>query len=157
MITMAGFVVLMIILWLFATIVSVFIMNFFIMGSYKLHISMDEMLILMLKGQLRDYERMEATRSLMNLIMDLATHAAILDFQVFVDTHHMDKVTRANVKELVAQVAKRVRDAIDFEKIKETDTCFKEEFYESYIVDVSTKIVKDLLAKQVINYIEEEG
>lgn len=157
MIGMTGFIVLMIILWILATIVSIFVMDFFITRSYKLHISMDEMLILMLKGQLRDYERMEATKSLMNLIMDLATHAAILDFQVFVDTHHMDKVTRANVKDLVAQVAKRVRDAIDFEKIRETDTCFKEEFYESYIIDVSTKIVKDLLAKEVINFIEEEG
>lgn len=116
-----------------------------------------ELMIAGLKNQLQEFTKVDNSREILVLIIQLATHIASCEFQNFIDTHHLKKATRANIKDLVKRVAQRTRDAVNVNEINSSETYFSDVFIDNYIIDICTKLIKDLLAKEVIEIIEEEG
>lgn len=89
------------------------------------------------------------SEKLLEFIKMLTSQIAILKFRTFVDNHEIDKITKANIQNLVADVAETVNVSINADHIDFDDVLFTKEFYENYIIDTSLITIKGLLNKTI--------
>jgi hypothetical protein len=89
------------------------------------------------------------SEKLLEFIRMLTTQISVLKFRTFVDNHEMDKITKANIQKLVAEVAESVNTSINSTNIDFDDILFTKEFYENYIVETSLITIKNLLNKTI--------
>jgi hypothetical protein len=116
-----------------------------------------QLLITDLKTRLNNHKEIDTSVAIKKFILELVTDIAIMDFRDFKDSHKMDKITRANVRDLVSQVATESRNMIDMYKLDNYATLFNTEFYDKYIILSASTVVKNLLDNEVAHIIDEEG
>ena len=86
---------------------------------------------------------------MLDFVKMLTSQIAVLRFRTFVDTHELDKITKANVQKLVTDVAETVHNSINIDNIDFEDMLFNKEFFEKYIIETSLITIKSLLDKAV--------
>ena len=63
----------------------------------------------------------------------------------------MSKVTKANVEELVKDIAHMANNSLNMDNIFLDDTFFTKEFVENYIVETTVILVKQMMEKEFNN------
>jgi len=91
----------------------------------------------------------EYSEKMLDFVKMLTSQIAVLRFRTFVDTHELDKITKANVQKLVTDVAETVHNSINIDNIDFEDMLFNKEFFEKYIIETSLITIKSLLDKAV--------
>ena len=125
--------------------------------SYRQERIQSKMLISYLEERLKSYSVLDTSEMIRKIIIQVVTDVAIMNFHEFKDSHDMQKVTRANVRDLVEKVARDSRAMFDIDKIKEYDNILGKGSCDKYIVCMSSTLVKNILEKEVITIIKEEG
>ena len=125
--------------------------------SYRHERIQNKMLISELESRLKSYSVLDTSEMIRNIIIQVVTDIAIMDFREFKDSHDIQKVTRAKIRDLVKKVAIDSREMFDVEKLEEYDSILGEGSCDKYIVYMASTLVKNILEKEVINIIEEEG
>lgn len=99
---------------------------------------------------------LQYSKDMIEFIRMIIAQTAVLKFKEFCDRHQQfDKVTEANVKTLVSDVAIAVNKSINNSNIMFSDTLFTREFYNHYLVETTTAYVKDLVDKKVAELVVE--
>ena len=88
-------------------------------------------------------------------IRTLVTHTAIMKFDVFIDDHELDKTNRAHYVNLVKDVAETVHKAINENKLDYSRLIFNQRYLDSYIIESSSMVVKELLEKEVAEVVDQ--
>ena len=97
------------------------------------------------------------SNELLAYIQSIASQIAGLKVREFYDSHRIDRVTRANIASLAAEVAREVNKSININCIKFENILITKEFYESYIVNISFALVKALFDDVVDSNVGLEG
>lgn len=118
-------------------------------------IKRDEIRVMMQSKPIDPSDRIKYSNEVLDFVLKIVAQEAVLYFRNFTDTHTIEKVTLAQVKNIVSDVATKVNDSmkrtnIDFELV-----IFTQDFYNHFIVQSSMDYVKQLLAKYVIAIVEE--
>lgn len=118
-------------------------------------IKRDEIRVMMQPKPIDPSDRIKYSNEVLDFVLKIVAQEAVLYFRNFTDTHTIEKVTLAQVKNIVSDVATKVNDSmkrtnIDFELV-----IFTQDFYNHFIVQSSMDYVKQLLAKYVIAIVEE--
>ena len=91
----------------------------------------------------------EYSNKVLELIRSIIGQIAVIKFKNFQDKHEMTKVTEANVKALVNEVATMAYGSLNMENIFLEDTFFTKEFMEQYIVDTTVILIKQMMEKTI--------
>lgn len=91
----------------------------------------------------------EYSTKILDYINAFTVQVATLNFRNFLDTHELEKVTKATLSGLVEETASMVNDSMVKENIMFEDALFTEEFYDKYIINIVMVTIKDLLDKAV--------
>lgn len=118
-------------------------------------IKRDEIRVMMQSKPIDPSDRIKYSNEVLDFVLKIVAQEAVLYFRNFTDTHTIEKVTLAQVKNIVSDVATKVNDSmkrtnIDFELV-----IFTQDFYNHFIVQSSMDYVKQLLAKYIIAIVEE--
>lgn len=99
------------------------------------------------------------SKEILELIRKVIAQIAILKFRTFRDRHadKINLVTQSNIESLAGDVAESVYKSLNPEVLTFKDTFFTKEFYESFIVETSILMVKDLWAKTLKEIDEKDG
>lgn len=89
------------------------------------------------------------SRKVIRIIRDISIQASVDSFQEFADGHELNKVTKAQIQNLITTTAEYIKSSIDFDSIDFNRTIYKRTYLESYIVNTVVKSLKDLLNKAV--------
>lgn len=98
----------------------------------------------------------EYSKQVLEFIRMMVGQVAVIKFRTFIDNRKIEKISKANVEELVADVARTVNRSINMSNIQIENTVYSREFFEEYIVESSVMIIKDLLARDLNNIRDEE-
>lgn len=98
----------------------------------------------------------EYSKQVLEFIRMMVGQVAVIKFRTFIDNRKIEKISKANVEELVADVARTVNRSINMSNIQIENTVYSREFFEEYIVESSVMIIKDLLARDLNNITDEE-
>ncbi len=99
---------------------------------------------------------LEYSKDMIEFIRMMVAQQALLKYKEFVDKHkQIDKITEANVKNLVEEVANSAHQAINHANIMFSDTIFTRDFYNHYIVETSMMYVKELIKKLIGDNIDD--
>ena len=78
----------------------------------------------------------EYSTKILDYINAFTVQVATLNFRNFLDTHELEKVTKATLSGLVEETASMVNDSMVKENIMFEDALFTEEFYDKYIINI---------------------
>lgn len=98
----------------------------------------------------------EYSKQVLEFIRMMVGQVAVIKFRTFIDNRKIEKISKANVEELVADVARTVNRSINMSNIQIENTVYSREFFEEYIVESSVMIIKELLARDLNNITDEE-
>lgn len=98
----------------------------------------------------------EYSKQVLEFIRMMVGQVAVIKFRTFIDNRKIEKISKANVEELVADVARTVNRSINMSNIQIENTVYSREFFEEYIIESSVMIIKDLLARDLNNITDEE-
>lgn len=99
---------------------------------------------------------LDYSKDLIEFIRTIIGQQAVLKFRDFQDKYRqVDKITAANCKKLVEDIAVSSNAAINRNNIQFDAAIFNESFYNEYIVQTSMMYAKDLVAKLVGDNIDE--
>lgn len=93
----------------------------------------------------------EYSNKVLELIRSIVGQIAVLKFRTFRDGRDMSKVTKANVEELVKDIAHMANNSLNMDNIFLDDTFFTKEFVENYIVETTVILVKQMMEKEFNN------
>ena len=100
-------------------------------------------------------DMIEYSNKLLDYIREFTMQVTVLKFQVFRDSHDVEKLTEGIIKGFVAEVAKEVYGYITHDKIDFTRTLFTSEFFDNYIISTVVSSTKSLIDKTIDGYYEE--
>ena len=100
-------------------------------------------------------DMIEYSNKLLDYIREFTMQVTVLKFQVFRDSHDVEKLTEGIIKGFVAEVAKEVYGYITRDKIDFTRTLFTSEFFDNYIISTVVSSTKSLIDKTIDGYYEE--
>lgn len=95
----------------------------------------------------RKEKSIEYSNNIMKYIREFIAQIATLQFKTFVDGHNMNKITEANIKKLVQDIAEEVKTALNEVNILFDNMLFTKDFYDKYIVETTVITVKTMLEK----------
>lgn len=91
----------------------------------------------------------EYSRQVLDFIRMMVSQVAVIKFRTFIDNRKVDKISKNNIGDLVADVATTVNKSINMSNIQIDNTIYSREFFEQYIVETSVLMVKELLEKNL--------
>ena len=83
----------------------------------------------------------------MKYLREFIGQIAVIKFKAFIDSHKMDKITEINIKKLIDDIATTTNKSINRSNILFDNTIITEEFYESYVIETTIILVKEMLEK----------
>ena len=89
------------------------------------------------------------SNKVLELVRSIIGQIAVIKFRNFQDSHDMSKVTEANVKSLVKDVATMAMGSLNMKNIFLEDTFFTKDFIEQYIIDTTVILIKQMMEKAV--------
>lgn len=92
-------------------------------------------------------QSIEYSRNLMKYLREFIGQIAVIKFKAFIDSHKMDKITEINIKKLIDDIATTTNKSINRSNILFDNTIITEEFYESYVIETTIILVKEMLEK----------
>lgn len=96
------------------------------------------------------------SNKLLDYIKIFVAQVASIKFRNFIDTHDITKINKTIVGGLIEEIAIEVKNSINDNNVIFQDALFTKEFYDGFIVQSTTIIVKDLLEKVIENNDMEE-
>lgn len=99
-------------------------------------------------------ESLRYSEDMLDFIKLVVAQVSVIQFRKFTDGHKMEKVTLAQVKNIVSEIAGTVNKAIIRDNIEFDTTIFTREFFDSYIIETTSMFVKQLLEKYIIDVID---
>lgn len=92
-------------------------------------------------------QSIEYSRNLMKYLREFIGQITVIKFKAFIDSHKMDKITEINIKKLIDDIATTTNKSINRSNILFDNTIITEEFYESYVIETTIILVKEMLEK----------
>jgi hypothetical protein len=96
-----------------------------------------------------DRSRINYTISLMKFLKDFSGEITIMKFHEFRDKVDFTKVNEEKIKRLIEDIATTINSSINWHNISIEESLLNEEFYNTYIVNNTIIIVKELTSKVI--------
>lgn len=84
----------------------------------------------------------EYSSSILKFIREYIANIAMLEFNEFRDSHDMEKITLANIRNLAKTVAEKSRHGLKLDSVNSVHLLYTGESLDAYIVKTSMEIVK---------------
>ena len=89
------------------------------------------------------------SEQLLDFIQRITIQSSVLKYKEFVDNHELDKITRAQVQNLVTDTTVETKEHINLDLIDYDELLYDRQFIEMYIIQTSITTIKKLLEKSV--------
>ena len=93
--------------------------------------------------------RITYTKQTLDFLKELCQQTALLRFRDFIDNHEISKTTRSNYAAIVDVTARFIHDSLMRTNIKYDDLLVSQEYVNTYIIEVTSITIRDLLEKTI--------
>lgn len=94
-------------------------------------------------------EKIKYTTDMIDFIKVLCQQTSLLRFRDFIDNHEISKTTRSNYATIVDETARSIHNSLMRTNIKYDDLLVSQEYVNSYIIEVTSITIRDLLEKTI--------
>ena len=94
-------------------------------------------------------EKIKYTTDMIDFIKVLCQQTSLLRFRDFIDNHEISKTTRSNYAAIVDETARSIHNSLMRTNIKYDDLLVSQEYVNSYIIEVTSITIRDLLEKTI--------
>lgn len=94
-------------------------------------------------------EKIKYTTDMINFIKVLCQQTSLLRFRDFIDNHEISKTTRSNYAAIVDETARSIHNSLMRTNIKYDDLLVSQEYINTYIIEVTSITIRDLLEKTI--------
>ena len=94
-------------------------------------------------------EKIKYTTDMIDFIKVLCQQTSLLRFRDFIDNHEISKTTRSNYAAIVDVTARFIHDSLMRTNIKYDDLLVSQEYVNTYIIEVTSITIRDLLEKTI--------
>lgn len=94
-------------------------------------------------------EKIKYTTDMIEFIKVLCQQTSILRFRDFIDNHEISKTTRSNYAAIVDETARFIHNSLMRTNIKYDDLLVSQEYINTYIIEVTSITIRDLLEKTI--------
>lgn len=94
-------------------------------------------------------EKIKYTTDMINFIKVLCQQTSLLRFRDFIDNHEISKTTRSNYAAIVDETARSIHNSLMRTNIKYDDLLVSQEYVNTYIIEVTSITIRDLLEKTI--------
>jgi hypothetical protein len=93
--------------------------------------------------------RIEYSRELLKFIRDFSGEVVLIKFHEFKDKVDFTKVNEEKIKSLINDIAATINKSLNWDNINIEDSLLNKEFYETYIINTTIIITKELTEKVI--------
>ena len=94
-------------------------------------------------------EKIKYTTDMIDFIKVLCQQTSLLRFRDFIDNHEISKTTRSNYAAIVDETARSIHNSLMKTNIKYDDLLVSQEYINTYIIEVTSITIRDLLEKTI--------
>ena len=94
-------------------------------------------------------EKIKYTTDMIDFIKVLCQQTSLLRFRDFIDNHEISKTTRSNYAAIVDETARSIHNSLIGTNIKYDDLLVSQEYVNTYIIEVTSITIRDLLEKTI--------
>ena len=94
-------------------------------------------------------EKIKYTTDMIDFIKVLCQQTSLLRFRDFIDNHEISKTTRSNYAAIVDETARSIHNSLMETNIKYDDLLVSQEYVNTYIIEVTSITIRDLLEKTI--------
>ena len=94
-------------------------------------------------------EKIKYTTDMIDFIKVLCQQTSLLRFRDFIDNHEISKTTRSNYATIVDETARSIHNSLMRTNIKYDDLLVSQEYVNTYIIEVTSITIRDLLEKTI--------
>lgn len=94
-------------------------------------------------------EKIKYTTDMIDFIKVLCQQTSLLRFRDFIDNHEISKTTRSNYAAIVDETARSIHNSLMRTNIKYDDLLVSQEYINTYIIEVTSITIRDLLEKTI--------
>lgn len=94
-------------------------------------------------------EKIKYTTDMIDFIKVLCQQTSLLRFRDFIDNHEISKTTRSNYAAIVDETARSIHNSLMKTNIKYDDLLVSQEYVNTYIIEVTSITIRDLLEKTI--------
>lgn len=94
------------------------------------------------------------SEQILDFIRTISVQSAVMKYQEFADGHDIDKITRAQVQNLVIDISVETKNHVNLDVIDYNELLYDRQFIEGYIIQNSISTVKRMLEKSINDAIE---
>lgn len=94
-------------------------------------------------------EKIKYTTDMIDFIKVLCQQTSLLRFRDFIDNHEISKTTRSNYAAIVDETARSIHNSLMITNIKYDDLLVSQEYVNTYIIEVTSITIRDLLEKTI--------
>lgn len=94
-------------------------------------------------------EKIKYTTDMIDFIKVLCQQTSLLRFRDFIDNHEISKTTRSNYAAIVDETARSIHNSLMRTNIKYDDLLVSQEYVNTYIIEVTSITIRDLLEKTI--------
>jgi hypothetical protein len=98
-----------------------------------------------------DKELIEYSNLVLDTLRELVGQISVISFKSFCDQHELSKVNKTHISNLAKNIAIEIRSGFNADNFELNDLMMKEEFYNSYIVNLALMNINDLMKQYVID------
>ena len=98
----------------------------------------------------------EYSQNIQKYISDTISMVSTIMFQEWYDSHDKSKITRSQLRDLVEKAATKVYHIIDLNNIRTDVLLYTDEFYEWFIVNGTTTVMKKIFEDRLVQIIDNE-
>lgn len=134
----------------FCCVISLFSMLCVTEKYIKLRIKSAELQVI--NDQLKkenDRKGSKYSQDILQYVKMFTIQITLLRFREYADTHHIEKTTKENTKNLIEEISNEVNESINLTQINFEEMLFTEQFVEKFIVSTAIDTVKKLLSDEV--------
>ena len=94
-------------------------------------------------------EKIKYTTDMIDFIKVLCQQTSLLRFRDFIDNHEISKTTRSNYAAIVDETARSIHNSLMRTNIRYDDLLVSQEYINTYIIEVTSITIRDLLEKTI--------
>jgi hypothetical protein len=103
-----------------------------------------------------DKEMIEYSNLVLDTLRELVGQVSVINFKSFCDQYELSKVNKTHIVNLAKNIAVDIRNGFNTDNFEIDDLMMKEEFYDSYIVNLALMNINDLM-KQYVTEMESKS
>lgn len=99
-------------------------------------------------------ERIAYSKDVLDYIKTFAAQIIVLRFQAFIDSHHLEKVTREKFKNVVGDIINEIHDSINIDGFDHDLLLYDDKFINKYLIQTCMTMCKKMLTDALIEFDE---